>query len=201
VKALRPDVVVFLGDMFEGHEEMPQHVPGLCELPAQLGKWYVTGNHDRRTPAGHDLLEGAGFHRLDDAWEEAAPGLVIAGVRHAGRRRRRELVADPIDLALEGRPTGATVLLSHAPSQASRAASAGVELMLSGHTHGGQIWPFGHPVRTVYPVLAGRHDVDGTPIIVCRGTGTWGPPMRLWHRSEILRVTLRARSGPAAGGM
>jgi predicted MPP superfamily phosphohydrolase len=84
------------------------------------------------------------------------------------------------------------VLLSHTPWQADRAARAGAELMLSGHTHGGQIWPFGYLVQTAYPLLAGRYDVDGMPMIVSRGTGTWGPRMRLWHRSEILRVTLHA---------
>ena len=64
--------------------------------------------------------------------------------------------------------------------------------MLSGHTHAGQIWPFNYLVRLRYPLLAGRYDVEGMPVIVCRGTGTWGPPMRLWRRSEMLRITLRA---------
>ena len=97
--------------------------------------------------------------------------------------------------ALAGRPTSATVFLSHAPRQAERAEHAGAELMISGHTHGGQIWPFAHLVRTVYPLLAGQYSVNGMPVIVCRGTGTWGPRMRLWHRGEILRITLRAPGG------
>jgi hypothetical protein len=63
--------------------------------------------------------------------------------------------------------------------------------MLCGHTHGGQIWPFGHLARRTYPLLAGRYEVDGMPVIVTRGTGTWGPRMRLWQPSEILRITLR----------
>jgi hypothetical protein len=65
--------------------------------------------------------------------------------------------------------------------------------MLCGHTHGGQIWPFGYLVRRAYPLLAGRYEVDGMPVIVTRGTGTWGPRMRLWHPGEILRITLRAQ--------
>ena len=93
--------------------------------------------------------------------------------------------------ALAGVTPGATILLSHTPWQAEKAARAGVGLMLSGHTHGGQIWPFGYLVRRVYPLLAGQYDVDGMAVIVCRGTGTWGPPMRLWPPGEILRVTLR----------
>jgi predicted MPP superfamily phosphohydrolase len=93
---------------------------------------------------------------------------------------------DPISKALAGRPQGATILLSHTPWQADKAAKAGVSLMLSGHTHGGQIWPFDYLVKRVYPLLEGRYEVDGMTVIVCRGTGTWGPRMRLWRPSEIL---------------
>ena len=95
--------------------------------------------------------------------------------------------------ALAGRPPGATVLLSHTPWQAEEAAKAGVDLMLSGHTHGGQIWPFGYVVKRYYPLIGGRYEVAGVTVIVCRGTGTWGPRMRLWRRGEILRVTLHAK--------
>jgi hypothetical protein len=63
--------------------------------------------------------------------------------------------------------------------------------MLSGHTHGGQIWPFNHLVSLKYPLVAGRYEVDGMAVLVGRGTGTWGPPMRLWRRSEILEIILR----------
>jgi predicted MPP superfamily phosphohydrolase len=64
--------------------------------------------------------------------------------------------------------------------------------MLSGHTHGGQVWPFGYLVRHRYPFFEGRYDVDGMTMIVSRGAGTWGPRMRLWKPGEILRITLRA---------
>jgi predicted MPP superfamily phosphohydrolase len=68
-----------------------------------------------------------------------------------------------------------------------------VGLMLSGHTHGGQIWPFDYLGRRVYPLFEGRYEVDRMTVIVCRGTGTWGPRMRLWRPSEMLRVTLRVK--------
>ena len=95
--------------------------------------------------------------------------------------------------ALLGRPPGGTILLSHTPWQAESAASAGAGLMLCGHTHGGQVWPFGYLISIMYPLLEGRYEVGGMPVIVCRGTGTWGPRMRLWRPSEILRVTLHGR--------
>ena len=94
--------------------------------------------------------------------------------------------------ALSGRPPGATVFLSHTPWETEKAAGAGAGLMLSGHTHGGQIWPFSYMVRLRYPLLGGRYDVNGMTVIVCRGTGTWGPRMRLWRPGEILRITLRS---------
>lgn len=65
--------------------------------------------------------------------------------------------------------------------------------MLSGHTHGGQIWPFDFLVRSRYPLLEGRYDIDEMQVIVSRGAGTWGPRMRLWHPGEILCVTLRSK--------
>jgi hypothetical protein len=64
--------------------------------------------------------------------------------------------------------------------------------MLSGHTHNGQIWPFNYVVRLSNPLVGGRYDVGGMPVIVGRGTGTWGPRMRLWQPAEILRIILRA---------
>ena len=88
------------------------------------------------------------------------------------------------------------VLLSHSPLATELAASKGVDFMLSGHTHGGQIWPFGYLVMLRFPLLAGEYDVEGLKVIVSRGTGTWGPRPGLWHPAEILRVTLHSQSSP-----
>jgi predicted MPP superfamily phosphohydrolase len=199
VQALNPDLVVFLGDMFEGPGDAAGDLPALRHLRAPLGKWFVAGNHEfhREAGGGIDILERAGFRRLADAWAEAAPGLIVAGVDYRSSHGSRDLEGEPIEHALAGRPAGAAVFLSHAPRQAEMARRAGAELMIAGHTHGGQIWPFGYLVRTVYPLLAGRYSVNGMPVIVCRGTGTWGPRMRLWHRGEILRITLRATGDPS----
>ena len=195
IAALEPDLVVFLGDMFEGHGDPVGALPGLSSLRPPLGAWYVEGNHDtprEDRPDRSGILEDAGFRRLVDQWVELAPGLVLAGVRDLSHHRRKGGDDAPLDRALAGRPSGVTVLLSHSPLQLERAAEGGVGLMLSGHTHGGQIWPFGALVRLVYPALAGRYDVDGMTLVVSRGMGTWGPRMRLWRRGEILRLVLRA---------
>jgi predicted MPP superfamily phosphohydrolase len=93
---------------------------------------------------------------------------------------------------------GAAMLLAHKPEivYAEAAARAGAGLMLSGHTHGGQVWPFDYLVQYAYPLLEGRHEVGGMTVIVSRGAGTWGPRMRLWERGEILRITLYSSKDP-----
>ena len=194
VEALRPDLVVLLGDIFEGHGPPEnQLIVTLKQLSAPLGIWAVPGNHEFHGGGDMSLFDEVSFKLLRNGWAEVRPGLVLAGVDDLTARRRNGQGGDPISQALVGRPPGATILLSHTPWQAERAAKAGVGLMLSGHTHGGQIWPFDYLVRSRYPLLEGRYDVDGMTVIVCRGTGTWGPRMRLWRPSEMLRVTLRGK--------
>ena len=193
VAAQQPDLVVLLGDIFEGHgSPQDELIPTLNRLSAPLGVWAVNGNHETHGKRNIHQLEKDGFRLLRDRWTEVRPGLVLVGVDDLTALRRTGRSIDTLSGALTGRPRGATILLSHTPWQADRAASASVDLMLSGHTHGGQIWPFGYLVRRIYPLLEGRHEVDGMTVIVCRGTGTWGPRMRLWCPGEILRVTLRA---------
>ena len=191
VQAQRPDVVVLLGDIFEGHG-LPRDdlVSTFQRFSAPLGVWAVPGNHEHYGGHGMKQINGAPFQMLRNTWTEIRPGFILAGVEDLTARHRSNLGGDPISLALTERPPGMTILLSHTPWEAERAAKAGVGLMLSGHTHGGQVWPFGYLVRLFYPLLEGRYDVNGMTVIVCRGTGTWGPRMRLWRPGEILRVTL-----------
>jgi hypothetical protein len=195
VEALKPDVVALLGDLLEGHGAPPRALAeGLAGFRAPLGVFAVTGNHEYH--GGREgsvrFLEEAGVRVLRDRWVELRPGLVLAGVDDLTSRRRRSVAGDPVSAALAARPPGAVVLLSHSPLELERAAAAGAGLVLCGHTHGGQIWPFGYLVQRAYPHLAGRHEVGGATVIVSRGAGTWGPRMRLWKRGEILRVVLRA---------
>jgi len=194
VNEQRPDLVVFLGDVFEGHGS-PQSdlLPILRCLHAPMGVWAVPGNHESHggIDSGLSLIEAAGFHVLQNRSVEVRPGLVLAGVEDLTTLKRSSRADDPIAKTLAGRPLGAAILLSHTPTQAERAAKTGVGLMLSGHTHGGQIWPLGYLIRLVHPLFEGRYMVNGMPVIVSRGIGTWGPRMRLWQPGEILRVTLR----------
>lgn len=197
VEGLHPDAIVVLGDVLEGDTPSESgFLPLLRALHAPLGVWAVNGNHEHygRPGGGAGRLEQAGLRVLVNQWAEVRPGLVFAGVEDLTRHGRgRTTVADPIGTSLAGRPAGeATILLSHSPLQTERAARDGIGLMLAAHTHGGQIWPFGYFTAMNYPLMGGRYEVAGMTVIVCRGTGTWGPRMRLFRPSEILRITLRS---------
>jgi uncharacterized protein len=195
VEELRPDLLLVVGDLVDGNighvESLLLH---LNKLRAPLGIWAVTGNHEYY--AGLDrsiaLFEAAGFSVLRDRWAQITPGLVLAGVDDLTARRQSGHDDRPVEKALADRPAGASILLSHSPLQADKAAAAGVGLMLSGHTHNGQIWPFNHLVAFRYPLMGGRYQVDGMTVVVSRGAGTWGPRMRLWWPSEIVRIKLKA---------
>ena len=197
VQALHPDLVVLAGDIIEGDdaEKEEKLVASFRKLSAPLGVWAVTGNHEFYAGLDHSLklLEKAGARVLRDQSVELRPGLVLAGVDDlTARRQRGGEIGSYIEQALNKRATGSTIFVSHSPMQPERAAALGANLMISGHTHSGQIWPFNYAVRGFYPLVYGRYEVNGMTAIVCRGTGTWGPRMRLWGRGEMLQIVLRS---------
>jgi hypothetical protein len=205
IEAERPDLIAVVGDLVDGNaEHVERMVPALRRLRAPLGVFAVTGNHEYYAGLDHSVrvLEDSGFVMLRDRWQEVTPGLVVAGVDDATARRQFApqgvpsggIPAAALETALRDRPPGGTVVLSHTPWAVAEAAELGAGLMLSGHTHDGQIWPFNYLVALQYPFIAGPYQVAGMTLIVGRGTGTWGPPLRLWQRGEILRITLRAGS-------
>jgi predicted MPP superfamily phosphohydrolase len=197
IEAQHPDMIVLAGDIVEGED--PSEVELLSSfrmLHARLGVWSVSGNHefDEENENKPDVIEKDGVQVLHDRWAEVRPGLIVAGVDDLTSRHRQGHTGNSIEKALQGHPAkAATILVSHTPWDVETAAQAGASLMLSGHTHKGQIWPFNYVVGFVHPFLAGRYEVNGMPLIVCRGTGTWGPRMRLWRRGEIARITLRSQ--------
>jgi hypothetical protein len=199
IRATNPDMIVFLGDIFEGHGLETDTTARLFrQLHSRLGVWAVAGNHEfySHGDSGFKQMEQAGFAVLRNEWREIAPGLILAGVDDLSHHQRKNQTDDPVSRALDGRPRDATILLSHSPLEYEKAAALGVGLMLSGHTHNGQIWPFNYLVRLRYPMTAGRYRINGMDLIVCRGTGTWGPRMRLWQPGEILRITLNSGQTP-----
>jgi predicted MPP superfamily phosphohydrolase len=201
VNALDADIVCHLGDIADGTVEArrDQAAP-LGDVRAALAKVYVTGNHEYFSDAqawlDHmDRLGWQALHNRHVVVERGGARLVVAGVddRTAASSGLSGHHADH-DAALAGAPTPVPVLLlAHQPKQIDGAVARGVDLQVSGHTHGGQMWPFHYLVRLDQPVLQGlsRHS-EHTQLYTSRGTGFWGPPFRIFAPSEITLLTLRA---------
>ncbi|HMK73098.1 MAG TPA: metallophosphoesterase [Myxococcaceae bacterium] len=199
VNALVPDVVAITGDLVDGPvRALRDEVAPLAELRARYGVYYVTGNHEYYWggPEWEAEVDRLGLTVLRNTHRVISRGgseLALGGVPDLqGARFHPEHACRP-DLAFAGAPAGAPrVLLAHQPSAARTAAEAGVDLQLSGHTHGGQIFPFHLLVWLSQPVLSGLKRLFGIWVYTHRGTGTWGPKMRLLAAPEIAEITLTA---------
>lgn len=194
VDAAKPDLVACTGDMVDGRIDLLEPVVAPFKgLRAPDGVFFVNGNHDHYS-GGADWNAWAsrmGFNVLENSFAVVARGdsrLVVAGVPDL----HGNVPPDPRS-AFAGAPDGFRILLAHQPSQARSAQGLGVGLQLSGHTHGGQIWPFHAFIRLAQPIVAGFAHVGDVPVFVTRGAGFWGPPMRLFARSEIPVLVLRRR--------
>jgi predicted MPP superfamily phosphohydrolase len=197
VNALEPDLVAITGDLVDGRAGV--HGPGiepLAELRSRHGTYYVTGNHeyywgvDDWLPRFRDI----GLNVLRNqrvAIERGGAALDLAGIDdHESRRWRGHGPA--LERALDGRDASRpVVLLAHQPRQVHTARRHRVDLQLSGHTHGGQIWPWHGAVRLQQGgLIAGHYRFGDTQLYVSRGTGYWGPPIRIGAPAEISRITL-----------
>jgi predicted MPP superfamily phosphohydrolase len=199
--ALEPDVVAITGDLVDASpSDLRDVVSPLARLRARHGVFFVTGNHEYYVGADawFETLPSLGIRPLRNERVEIARGsdrLDLAGVEDASASHQGSGHGADYERALAGRPTDRpVVLLAHQPRQVFDAERYGVDLQLSGHTHGGQIAPFGLITRLVQPALAGLHrfgtDAAPTWLYVNRGTGFWGPPMRLANPAEITIVEL-----------
>lgn len=197
VNALDADLVTVVGDMVSSEVgAVRESALPLRRMRSRYGSYFVTGNHEYYT--GHDeWIEAAddlGLRVLRNQRVEIAHrggAIDLAGVND----REGVRYDDPADYAAalaDRDPSRPVVLLAHQPVQVREAAAYGVDLQLSGHTHGGQIVPFNLLVRLDQPVVAGLAEVDGTQIYVTRGAGFWGPPMRVGAEPEIALIELRA---------
>jgi uncharacterized protein len=191
-----PDLVAIVGDLADGTpEELRSAVEPLGDLAPREGSFFVTGNHEYFIDADAWVraLDGLGVHTLRNEHTTITRGtgaLDLAGVTDV--RGESSGDAPDFDRALDGRTSGApVVLMAHQPIQVSDAAERGVDLQLSGHTHGGQMYPFHHIVRLAQPALAGLSKVDDTWLYVTRGAGFWGPPVRVGAPPDISILELR----------
>ena len=207
VNTLEADLVCHTGDIADGTAERrrAQALP-LGTVRATQARVYVTGNHEYYSEAQGwvDLMGELGWEPLRNRHvllERGGDTLVVAGVddvtaESSGLPGHRAHLAGALNGADPDLPV---LLLAHQPKFIDRAAAAGIDLQLSGHTHGGQIWPFHHLVRLDQPALAGlsRHGTR-TLLYTSRGTGFWGPPFRVFAPSEITLLVLRSPHPPTS---
>ncbi|WP_437956686.1 metallophosphoesterase [Sorangium sp. So ce119] len=205
VNALEPDVVAITGDLVDGSvEELREHTAPLADLRARHGVFFVTGNHEYYSgvEAWIAELRRLGVRVLRNERVTIGEGELsfdLAGVDDWSSRNMGRDHGPDLARALAGRdPSRELVLLAHQPKQILEAAERGVGLQLSGHTHGGQIFPWGLFVRLDQPYVAGLSSHGETQIYVSRGTGYWGPPMRVGAPSEISLIELEGTAAAEA---
>jgi predicted MPP superfamily phosphohydrolase len=196
INEAEPDLVAIVGDLVDGTvEELGRAAEPLRDLSSREGSFFVTGNHEyfvEDTPSWLHELDRLGVVPLrneNTVIRRGEAAFDLAGVNDIAGEER----SDPPDLAraLSGvDPSRPTILLAHQPVWVTDAAERGVDLQLSGHTHGGQMWPFHYLVRAVQPSLAGLSTVGDTQLYVTRGAGFWGPPVRIGAPPDITVLTL-----------
>jgi predicted MPP superfamily phosphohydrolase len=198
VNALDADVVAVTGDVVDGRvADLSGDTAPLARLTAKHGAFFVTGNHEyyageREWTAEFQRLGLRVLMNEHVVIEREGARIVLAGVadfsaHHFNPRQK----SDPAE-AVRDAPADASVriLLAHQPRSAFAAVAAGFDLQLSGHTHGGQFWPWNYFVPLQQPFTAGLHQLRQLRVYVSRGTGYWGPPKRFGSPSEITRLRL-----------
>jgi predicted MPP superfamily phosphohydrolase len=198
VNSLEADLIAITGDLVDGSvRQLSMHVEPLCRLRSRYGSYFVTGNHEYYSGAAAWIAElrRLGLHVLLNEHRVLSHGgasLLLAGVTDYGAQRFDPAQHSDPQAALAGAPPGLRprILLAHQPRSAAAAADAGFDLQLSGHTHGGQFWPWNLFVRLQQPFTAGLHRLGSLWVYTSRGSGYWGPPKRLGVPSEITRLRL-----------
>lgn len=198
VNDMNADMIAVTGDLVDGSvQELSIHTAPLAGLNARHGVFFVTGNHEYYSGerAWSREIARLGLHVLKNehvVLTHDGASLVLAGVTDLSAHHfDAAQQSDPV-AALRGAPdrAGARILLAHQPNSAHAAAAAGFDLQISGHTHGGQFWPWNLFVGFFQPFTGGLYRLKDLWIYVSRGTGYWGPPNRFGVPSEITRLRL-----------
>ncbi|MFD9465177.1 metallophosphoesterase [Streptomyces sp. NPDC060027] len=194
INSTQPDLIAVVGDLVDGSvKDLGPAAAPLAGLRARHGAYFVTGNHEYFSGAEQWVREvrELGIHPLENARTELA-GFDLAGVNDV--QGESEGQGPDFGKALGDRDTTrACVLLAHQPVQIHDAVRHGVDLQLSGHTHGGQLWPGNLIAAAANPTVAGLERYGDTQLYVSRGAGAWGPPTRVGAPSDITVVELASR--------
>lgn len=198
VNGLQADLIAVTGDLVDGSvQQLSSHTAPLAGLTARHGVYFVTGNHEYYSGerAWTAEIRRLGLQVLKNqhvVLQHDGASLVLAGVTDLSSHHFDAAERSDPAMALRGSPVdaGAKILLAHQPNSATAAASAGFDVQLSGHTHGGQFWPWNLFVGFFQPLTGGLYRLKNLWVYVSRGTGYWGPPNRFGVPSEITRIRL-----------
>jgi len=197
VNSLNADIIVITGDLVDGSvENLFDEISPIKDLKAKYGVYFITGNHEYYSGAEQwtDAVTSLGIKVLQNENVEIkknGESFFLVGVNDREAGKFGEKHSPDFKKAFSGiNKDKKTVLLAHQPHDIEKAAEFNADLMLSGHTHGGQIWPFGLLVTLQQKYLKGYYKYEKTHLYVNQGTGCWGPPMRLDSENEITEITL-----------
>ena len=195
--ALQPDIILLAGDVLD--EDLAPVIrqnigKTLVRLDAPLGVWAVMGNHEHigGSAAAQEYLASHGLKILRDSVVKIGDSFFLVGrddrdkQRFTGRQRKPlEELMQQVDTVYP------VILMDHQPFYLEKAAGLGADLQVSGHTHHGQMWPLNYITSAMYTVSQGYSEIDGMHAYVSNGVGTWGPPVRIGNRPEIVHISIR----------
>lgn len=198
ISTINPDLIAITGDMVDGSiDYLRRDLEPLSQVVAKYGTYFVTGNHEYYSGAERwlDETDRMGFTNLVNDNKLITikdQNIALAGVNDYRAHQIIPSHRSNPQAALKGiNSDKVKILLAHQPSSIFKANEAGYDLQISGHTHGGQFWPFTYPTKKANPYLSGLHNHNGTQIYVNSGTGYWGPPLRLGVTAEITLFKLK----------
>ena len=198
ISTINPDLIAITGDMVDGSiDYLRRDLEPLSQVVAKYGTYFVTGNHEYYSGAERwlDETDRMGFTNLVNDNKLITikdQNIALAGVNDYRAHQIIPSHRSNPQAALKGiNSKKVKILLAHQPSSIFQANEAGFDLQISGHTHGGQFWPFTYPTKKANPYLSGLHNHNGTQIYVNSGTGYWGPPLRLGVTAEITLFKLK----------
>ena len=197
---VNPDMLAVTGELVDGSvENLKSELEPFKDMIAKDGTFFVTGNHEYYSGVDQwlDETNNLGFTNLLNSHQiikKEDSGIAIAGVTdYRAHQIKSTHKTDPNKALLGLSESTLKIILAHQPASIFKVHEAGADLQLSGHTHGGQFWPFTYPTKWANPYLEGLHNHHGTQIYVNRGTGYWGPPLRIGVPAEITLFQLRKK--------
>ena len=200
ISHLNPDLIAVTGDLVDGSVKyLKSELQPLKDMIASNGTFFVTGNHEYYSGVDQwlDETDRLGMKNLINTNEiisKSGDEIAIAGITDLNAHQINLSHRSDPELALASLPKDIIkIVLAHQPNSIHAVHKVGADLQLSGHTHGGQFWPFTYPVKLASTYIAGYYDHFGTQIYVNRGTGYWGPPLRIGVPAEITLIRLKKK--------